>query len=46
VLAARGDLIEAAHQLKQKPGKDILVYGGAALVSSLIEHGLIEELHL
>ena len=27
------------------PWKDILVYGGATFVSSLIEHGLIDEMN-
>jgi dihydrofolate reductase len=30
----------------QRPGKDIVVYGGATFVSSLIEHGLIDEMNL
>ena len=41
-----GDLSEAVNQLKRAPGKDIIVYGGATLVSSLIENGLIDELNL
>ena len=40
-----GDLIEAVNQLKRAPGKDIIVYGGATFVSSLIENGLIDELN-
>ena len=39
-------LVEAVEELKAKPGKDIVVYGGASFVSSLIEHDLIDELHL
>ena len=41
-----GDLVEAVTKLKSLPGKDIIVYGGAAFVSSLIKHGLIDELYL
>ena len=41
-----GDLADAVKQLKGRPGKDIVVYGGATFVSSLIEHGLIDEMHL
>jgi dihydrofolate reductase len=41
-----GDLVEAVKQLKGRPGKDIIVYGGATFVSSLIEHGLIDEMNL
>jgi len=32
--------------LKQQPGKDIHVVGGATLVSNLINVGLIDELRL
>jgi dihydrofolate reductase len=41
-----GDLSDAVNELKRAPGKDIIVYGGATLVSSLIENGLIDELNL
>jgi dihydrofolate reductase len=40
-----GDLAQAVKQIKSAPGKDIVVYGGATFVSSLIEHGLIDELN-
>lgn len=33
-------------ELKSEEGKDIIVYGGAKFVSSLIEHKLIDELSL
>ncbi len=32
--------------LKQQPGRDIMVYGGSAFVSALIQHDLIDEYHL
>jgi dihydrofolate reductase len=32
-------------QLKGQPGKDIVLYGGATFVSSLIEQGLIDEMN-
>jgi riboflavin biosynthesis pyrimidine reductase len=38
--------VEEIRQLKQQPGKDMLVLGGATLVSSLMNLGLIDELHL
>jgi len=41
-----GPLVEAVNQLKSQPGKDILVYGGATFVSSLIENQLIDEMNL
>jgi dihydrofolate reductase len=40
------DVVGAVNQLKSQPGKDILVYGGATFVSSLIEYGLIDEMNL
>jgi dihydrofolate reductase len=40
-----GDMREAVTRLKRDAGKDLLVYGGASFVSSLIEAGLIDELH-
>ena len=40
-----GDLVTAVNALKSKPGKDIVVYGGATFVSSLIKNGLIDELN-
>lgn len=41
-----GDLAEAVNGLKRQTGRDLLVYGGATFVSSLVDHGLIDELHL
>jgi dihydrofolate reductase len=46
VRVENGDLVGAVKQLKSGAGKDIIVYGGATFVSSLIEHGLIDELNL
>jgi dihydrofolate reductase len=40
-----GDLVQAVNQLKRLPGEDIVVYGGATFVSSLIENNLIDELN-
>ena len=45
VRVENGDVTEAVNQLKRAPGKDIVVYGGATFVSSLIENGLIDELN-
>jgi len=38
-----GDLAAAVHALKKEPGKDIMVYGGANFISSLISLNLIDE---
>ena len=38
-----GDLASAIQALKKEPGKDIIVYGGANFVSSLISQNLIDE---
>ena len=38
-----GNLAEEVSRLKQQPGKDILVFGSADLVNTLMEHDLIDE---
>jgi dihydrofolate reductase len=38
--------VEKIRKMKQQPGKDMLVVGGATLVSSLMNLGLIDELRL
>ena len=43
---ANGELVEEITKLKNQSGKDIIVYGGGTLVSSLIKAGLIDEFHL
>lgn len=43
---AKGNLAEEIANLKNQSGKDILVFGGAGFVSSLIKEGLIDEYHL
>lgn len=43
---AKGDLVEEITKLKNQDGKDIITYGGATFVSSLIKEGLIDEFHL
>jgi dihydrofolate reductase len=39
----KGDLATAVKALKEEAGKDIIVYGGASFVSSLISLNLIDE---
>lgn len=43
---AKGNLAEEIASLKKQNGKDIIVYGGAGFVSSLIQEGLVDEYHL
>jgi dihydrofolate reductase len=43
---AKGALIDEINKLKKQDGKDIIVYGGAGFVSSLIKNNLIDEYHL
>lgn len=45
VSVENGDLVAAVKALKNKAGKDMIVYGGAGFVSSLIKEGLIDEFH-
>ena len=40
------NVAEEVRKLKQQPGKDILVYGSAKLVNTLLRHNLIDELRL
>ncbi|MBX2906009.1 MAG: dihydrofolate reductase [Taibaiella sp.] len=40
------DTVGAVKQIKADPGKDIWLFGGAALTSSLIKDGLVDELWL
>lgn len=37
---------DVVNKLKNQQGKDMIVYGGAEFVSSLIDHQLIDELYL
>lgn len=43
---ANEDLVTAVHALKKQQGKDIMVYGGATFVSSLISQNLIDEYYI
>jgi dihydrofolate reductase len=42
---AKGDLSDEVKELKNREGKDLIVYGGSSFVSSLISEGLIDEFH-
>jgi dihydrofolate reductase len=41
-----GETVGEIKKLKRQSGKDIIVYGGAGFVSSLIKEGLIDEFYL
>lgn len=43
---AKGDIVDEVNRIKAEPGKDIVVYGGATFVSSLLKHNLIDEMNL
>jgi dihydrofolate reductase len=42
----RDNVIDAVRALKAQPGKNILTDGSSQLVHALIEHDLVDELHL
>jgi len=42
----KSNVPEEVKKLKQQPGKDILVYGSAKLVNTLLRHDLVDELRL
>jgi dihydrofolate reductase len=41
----RGDVAERAAELKQAGGRDLIVYGHGRLGHTLLQHGLLDELH-
>lgn len=41
-----GDVADAVTNLKRQPGENILKFGTGALDRTLLEHGLLDELHL
>ncbi|HUQ96591.1 MAG TPA: dihydrofolate reductase family protein [Chitinophagaceae bacterium] len=43
---ATNDLVDEIKQLKKQTGGDIMAYGGARFVASLIKHNLVDEYHL
>ncbi|GIN85184.1 hypothetical protein J6TS2_15700 [Heyndrickxia sporothermodurans] len=40
------NIVEEVNKLKNKPGKDIWLYGGASLITSFIRFGLVDEYRL
>jgi dihydrofolate reductase len=45
VSVENGDLVTAIKNLKSQNSRDMIVYGGAGFVSSLIKEGLIDEFY-
>ncbi|HZY81144.1 MAG TPA: dihydrofolate reductase family protein [Cyclobacteriaceae bacterium] len=41
-----GDLADGIKELKNRRGKNIIVYGGDSFVSSLIQHDLVDEYYI
>jgi dihydrofolate reductase len=41
-----GDVAEEVAKLKPQPGKNILMYGCGPVANLLMQHGLVDELHL
>jgi dihydrofolate reductase len=46
LVTENGDLVTAVRSLKEQDGKDVIVYGGANFVGSLISNDLIDEYYL
>lgn len=42
----KDNILEEVNKLKNKPGKDIWLYGGASLITTFINLGLIDEFRL
>ena len=40
---AKGNIVDEVNRVKNRVGRDIIVYGGAGFVSSLIKNNLIDE---
>ena len=41
-----GDVAAGVAAMKQQPGRDLLIYGSAALVRTLLQHNLIDDYRL
>lgn len=42
----KGDVGQAISEMKSQPGKDLLLYGGADILSMFIQSGLVDEYQL
>jgi dihydrofolate reductase len=41
-----GDVVAEARKLKEEDGRDLIIYGHGQFGHTLLEHGLLDELHL
>jgi dihydrofolate reductase len=41
-----GDFIKEVNEIRQQPGKDIWLFGGARLITDFINHQLVDEMWL
>jgi dihydrofolate reductase len=41
-----GDFMAAVNEIRQRPGKDIWLFGGASLTTDFINHQLVDEMWL
>lgn len=46
VTVVKGDTRDSVEKIKQEPGKDIWLFGGASLTTSMLNLNLLDELHL
>jgi dihydrofolate reductase len=44
--AIEGDVVDSVAKLKEQPGGDLLIYGSADLVGTLMAHDLVDEYRL
>ena len=42
----KGNLAQEVSKLKQQPGMNIVMYGAGDVAHTLIQHGLVDELHV
>ncbi len=45
-IIVKGDIRKEVDQIKQEPGKDIWLFGGASLTTSLFNEGLVDEVSM
>jgi dihydrofolate reductase len=43
---ASGNVVEVVKKIREEPGKDMWLFGGADLTTSFVNHGLVDEIWL